>query len=238
MTFAKDDKKGRQPRRVKDLIIADPGLVLDDVEVLQALAAVRNDRLGENVIDGRGMAISRLEQELKQLQEENKLLKEVLHENSDAVHRIHLAALSLLETDDTSRLGDFIDGELPKVLKVEKVRLLLDSSVDGGIPELLTRIATGPIDASVRRGYLDPVKGTPERVILRQISKTPTQVYGEAGPPIRSEALLPIAVDGLGLIGVLVVGSSRSESFRPHMSTELLELIGKVFAMTVARLPT
>ena len=218
------------------MIIADPRLVLDDVEVLQALASVQNDGLGENVIDGRGMAIRRLEQKLRQLGAENRLLKEVLHDNSEAVHRIHLAALTLLEIKDFKQLAEFLAGELPKVMKVEMIRLLLMGSLKGRIRDSLAEFAVGRVDASVRRAYIDPVEGKPEKVVLRQVPRASAKVYGAAGKPIRSEALLPIALDGADLAGVLVIGSSNLDSFHPNMSTDLLELISKVFAMTVVRL--
>lgn len=235
MTIASDTGKGEQSR-IRELIIADPRLVLDDVEVLQALASVQNDGLGDNVIDGRGMAIRRLEQKLRQLGAENRLLKEVLHDNSEAVHRIHLAALTLLEIKDFKLLADFLAGELPKVMKVETIRLLLMGSLKGRIHDSLAEFAVGRIDASVRRAYIDPVEGKPEKVVLRQVPRASAKVYGAAGKPIRSEALLPIALDGAELAGVLVVGSSNPDSFHPNMSTDLLELISKVFAMTVVRL--
>ncbi len=235
MTQKKETDKG-EFNRVKELIIANPGLVLDDVKVLQALAAVQNEGLGTNVIDGRGIAFNRLEQKLKHVQMENQLLKDVLHENSEAMHRIHFAALTLLEVKDSRRLADFLTGELPNVMKVEQILLLLDKPLKGKLRDLLADLAKSPVDASVRRAYLDPVRGTPDKIVLRQVSRTPTPVYGEIGPPIRSEALLPIMVDGSGMIGILAIGSSEPESFKPHMSTELLELIRQVFTITVARL--
>lgn len=235
MSNASDAGKGGHPR-IRDLIIADPKLVLDDVEVLQALASVQNDGLGDNVIDGRGMAIRRLEQKLRQLGAENRLLKEVLHENSEAVHRIHLAALTLLEIKDFKQLADFLDGELPKVMKVEAIRLLLIGSLKGRIRDSLAEFAVGRVGASVKRAYVGPVDEKPEKVVLRQVPKDSAKVYGTTGKPVRSEALLPIALDGAHLAGVLVFGSSDPDSFRPNMSTDLLELIGKVFAMTVVRL--
>ena len=235
MTVASDAGKGGQPR-TRDLIIADPKLVLDDVEVLQALASVQNDGLGDNVIDGRGMAISRLEQKLRQLGAENRLLKEVLHENSEAVHRIHLAALTLLEVKDFKRLADFLAGELPKVMKVEVIKLLLMESLEARIRKPLAEFAVGPVDASVRRAYIDPIDGKPKRIVLRQAPDASAKVYDGIGQPIRSEALLPVSIDGPGPAGVLVIGSSNPDSFHPNMSTDLLELISKVFAMTVVRL--
>ena len=237
MTTAGDAGEGGQPR-IRDLIIADPRLVLDDLEVLQALASVQNDGLGDNVIDGRGMAIRRLEQKLRQLGAENRLLKEVLHENSEAVHRIHLAALTLLEIKDFRQLADFLADELPKVMKVEAIRLLLMGSLKGRIRDSLAEFAVGRVDEDepVRRSYIDPVEGKPEKVVLRQVTGDSAKVYGTTGKPIRSEALLPVALNGTDLAGVLVVGSSNPDSFQPNMSTDLLELIGKVFAMTVVRL--
>ena len=235
MTTASDVGKGGQPR-IRDLIIADPRLVLDDVEVLQALASVQNDGLGDNVIDGRGIAIRRLEQKLRQLGAENRLLKEVLHENSEAVHRIHLAALTLLEIKNFKQLADFLAGELPRVMKVEVIRLLLLDSLKGRIRDSLAEFAVGRVDGTVRQSYINLVEGKPEKVVLRQVPDASPNVYGTTGKPIRSEALLPVALDGADLAGVLVVGSSNPESFHPNMSTDLLELIGKVFAMTVARL--
>ena len=235
MTTASGAGNGGQPR-IRDQIIANPRLVLDDVEVLQALASVQNDGLGDNVIDGRGMAIRRLEQKLRQLGAENRLLKEVLHENSEAVHRIHLAALTLLEIKDFKQLADFLAGELPKVMKVEVIRLLLMESLTGRTRDSLAEFAVGRVDESVRRAYIDQVEGKPEKVVLREVPGDSARVYGTTGKPIRSEALLPVALNGSDLAGVLVVGSSNPDSFQPNMSTDLLELIGKVFAMTVVRL--
>ena len=218
------------------MIIADPRLVLDDVEVLQALASVQNDGLGDNVIDGRGMAISRLERKLNQLGAENRLLKEVLHENSEAVHRIHLVALTLLELKDFKQLADFLACELPKVMKVDVIRLLLMGSLKGRLHDSLAEFAVGRVDASVRRAYIDPLDGKPGRIVLRQVPSASAKVYGGTVKPICSEALLPVVLEGTGPAGVLVIGSSSPDGFHPNMSTDLLGLISKVFAMTVVRL--
>ena len=221
---------------VREQIIADPGIVLDDAEVLKAIASVHNDQLGDNVIDGRGLAFGRLEQKLRQAGQENQLLKEVLRENAEAMQRTHHAVLKLLEIEDLQALSKFLSTELPTVMRVESVVLLPNGPNAARLLKAVPDAARGSLDPVVRRAYIEPFDSSPGRILLRQISKSPAQLYGSCSPPIRSEALLPVSIDDASLAFVLVIGSSCAENFKPGMSTELLDLVRRVVATTVGRL--
>ena len=54
---------------LRDMIIADPGTVLNDIEVVKALAAAENINLGDNVIDARSVALKTLMTRLERFRE-------------------------------------------------------------------------------------------------------------------------------------------------------------------------
>ena len=221
---------------IREQILADPGLILNDDEVVKALASVQNEELGKTVIDGRGLALNRLEQRFKQLETENRLLKEVLNENAEAMQRTHVAALKLLDAKDSEELAKLLRSELPEILRVKHLVLIGVLGANSPLDAILGRVAKPDVGTEVGKSYIDSVRDTPDRILLRKATPDFAKVYGEDSSPIESEALLPISLPEGGLIGVLAIGSTDPNSFHPNMSTELLELVRQVLAVTIARL--
>ncbi len=214
---------------LREQIIANPGIVLDDSKVLQALASVENQKLGTNVIDGRGLAIRKLEERLISIEADNQALANILRENDDAMTEALQAALILIDTTSAARLRVVLASELPRLLRLGSIVLLLDGTVKHGFD----RIQGGPVrsikTAAARDDYLAPVQERPGKVLLRPVRTALPAVYGKGGPVIRSEAVLPFSHGEAGLVGVLVLGSEKPGHFQPNMSTTLLEFFRDVF---------
>ena len=214
---------------MREQIIANPGIVLDDTKVLRALASVENHKLGTNVIDGRGLAIRKLEERLISIEADNQALANILQENDNAMTEVLQAVLILIDTTSAARLRVVMASELPRLLGLGSIVLLLDGTMKHGFD----RIQGGPIRSvkavTAREAYLAPALEKPGSVILRPVRDALAAVYGRGGPEIRSEALLPISSGETGQVGVLVMGSERPGHFQPNMSTTLLEFFREVF---------
>ena len=50
-------------------LLAEPEMILEDIDLMKALAAAQDNRSGENVVDLRGAAMNRLEARFDQLED-------------------------------------------------------------------------------------------------------------------------------------------------------------------------
>lgn len=87
---AKDHSKFEEWRA---RILADPGLVLDDAEVMRALVLASEQAMGGNVVDLRGMAMERLETRIDRLEETHRAVIAAAYENLSSTNQIHRAIL-------------------------------------------------------------------------------------------------------------------------------------------------
>jgi hypothetical protein len=63
-------------------VLADPGLVLDDPDVMRALVLTSERAMGGNVVDLRGMAMERLESRLERLEDTHRAVIAAAYETS------------------------------------------------------------------------------------------------------------------------------------------------------------
>ena len=113
-------------------IIADPGIVLDDPEVMRALVLASEQAMGGNIVDLRGMAMERLETQLNRLEDTHRAVVAAAYENLASTNQLHRALIRLL---DAERFEDFVldlGGEVAEILRVDSLRLVLESGESGG----------------------------------------------------------------------------------------------------------
>ena len=89
----------------RDRLLADPGAILADRDLMRALVAAREAEVGDNVIDIRGRAMQALETRLDRLESTHESVIAAAYDNQSGMAVIHRAVLGLLETAD---LADFI----------------------------------------------------------------------------------------------------------------------------------
>ncbi len=224
-------------QELRDRIISDPDVILEDRDVMRALVQANESALGPNIVDLRGIAIERLESRLERLEDTHRSVIAAAYENLAGTNTVHRAVLRMLEARDfTTFLTDLKD--VAEILRVDTLRLVLEAGGDDGadapldkVGEVLAIVPRGRIDAYISGGRNVPVRP----VTLRQIQPDSDEIHGESSDWIQSEALLRLDFGDGRLPGMLALGSEDPHQFRPTQGTDLLGFFGAAFERAMRR---
>lgn len=216
----------------RDRLLADPGAILADRDLMRALVAAREAEVGDNVIDIRGRAMQALETRLDRLESTHESVIAAAYDNQSGMAVIHRAVLGLLEAAD---LADFIAAlqtDIAPLLRIETLRLVVEDDPALDLPRDAVAVPHGTIDRILTAGRRAP-RG--DDIVLRAALVVTRPLHGRT---IASEALLPLDLGPARPRTVLLMGSSDPTRFMPAHGTDLLRFFGQVFRMALlARLP-
>ena len=222
---------------LREKILAEPDVILDDQDLMRALVAANERAMGSNIVDLRGVAMERLETRLDRLEDPHRSVIAAAYENLAGTNQVHRAILRMLEpTNFESFLRD-LGGPVAEVLRVDCVKLVLETAQTDEDPVLkrlggvLSVARAGFIDAYLSAGRSAPVR----QVTLRQIHEGDLQVYGDDAGYVRSEACLKLDFGPSRLPGMLVMGAEDPHQFSPQQGTDLLGFFAGVFERTMRR---
>lgn len=221
---------------LREKIIAQPEMILEDRDLMRALIAANERRMGENVVDLRGVAMERLEQRLDRLEDTHRSVIAAAYENLAGTNQIHRAVLRLMEPTEFEDFLTDLGGEVAEILRVDCLKLVLETHETGDDPALrrLGRVLCiadpGFVDDYMVRG-----RGGLREVVLRQCLSDSDALFGEAADWIRSEALLRLDFGPGRLPGMLVLGSENPHHFKPTQGTDLLAFFAGVFERAMRR---
>ena len=155
---------------LRDRIIADPDVLLDDKDIMRALVAANERAMGHNVVDLRGIAMERLEARLDRLEDAHRSVIAAAYENLAGTNQVHRAVLRLLDADRFETFLRDLSGEVAQILGVEAMRLVLESAAAEADPAVRRMEAVlcfaqpGFVATYITRGRGGAVRG----VTLRQ----------------------------------------------------------------------
>jgi len=221
----------------RERILEDPELVLEDHDLMRALVAANERALGSNVVDLRGIAMERLEARLDRLEDTHRSVIAAAYENLAGTNQVHRAILRMLDPLEFEDFLANLDSEVAQTLRVDSVRLVLESGqakAGAGLDQLgrVVHIAEpGFIDDYVLAGRRMPAR----QVTLRQVRPETSEIYGENAAWIRSEALMRLDLGPGRLPGLLAFGSEDPHHFKPSQGTDLLAFFGGVFERAMRR---
>ncbi len=229
-------KSAKASNDIRDKVIADPEIILEDAEMMRALVAANPSALGCNIVDLRGIALDRLETRLDRLEDTHRSVIAAAYENLAGTNVVHRAILQMLEpTDFTGFMKNLAD--VADIMRVDTVRLVLESnqqddedalrSLDG----VLVRAPKGMVDQYISRGRIAPIRV----VTLRQIQPENGDVYGKNAEWIRSEACLKLDLGPGTLPSMLVFGSEDPHQFKSTQGTDLMTFFAGVFELSMRR---
>ena len=222
---------------LRDKIISDPEAVLEDRDLMRALVAANERGMGANIVDLRGIAMDRLEARLERLEETHRHVIAAAYDNLSGRNQVHRAALRLLDADSFEAFLAETGGEITAILKVQTIRLVLETAVSPEDPALrrlgdvLTVADPGFVDGYLTQGRKVPVR----QVTLRQAQPDAEVIYGEATGWIQSEALIRLDLGDGRLPGMLAMGSEDPHQFAPTQGTDLLVFFAGVYERTMRR---
>ncbi|ALG89693.1 MULTISPECIES: DUF484 family protein [Actibacterium] len=223
--------------KLREQIIADPDVILEDQDVLHALIAANEKSLGGNIIDLRGIAMERLEARLERLEDTHRSVIAAAYENLAGTNQVHRALLKLLDPADFESFLRNLGDDVATILRVDCIRLVLETRQAGTDPAVqrlggvLTVVEPGFINRYLTMGRNAPARN----VTLRQVEPKSDRVYGDMADWIRSEALLKLDFGPGRLPGLLVMGAEDPHQFTPNQGTDLLAFFAGVFERTMRR---
>lgn len=217
-------------------VLADPGLVLDDPELMRALVLMSERAMGGNVVDLRGMAMERLESRLDRLEETHRAVIAAAYENLASTNQIHRALLRLLEAEKFETFVLNLGGEVAEILRVDSLRLVLESAdgENGSLGALDTVLRVKP--PGFVEHYMSAGRPAPSRpIVLRQGVPPSTGPYGQIAADLRSEALMHLDLGKGRLPGMLAMGAEDPHRFKPGQGTDLIAFFTGVFERVLRR---
>ncbi|MCG6904652.1 MAG: DUF484 family protein [Rhodobacter sp.] len=222
---------------LRDIILSEPEVILEDRDLMGALIAANEKVMGGNIVDLRGIAMDRLEARLDRLEETHRNVIAAAYENLAGTNQIHRAVLRMLDPEEFDDFLSDLGSEIAEILRVDALQLVLESAVSPDDPalqrlsEVLTVAEPGFIDNYLTQGRNIPVR----QVTLRQAQPDCEIIYGEATDWIRSEACLRLDLGQGRLPGMLVFGSEDPHQFKPTHGTDLLTFFAGVFERAMRR---
>lgn len=222
---------------LRDRILSDPDVLLDDTDIMRALVAANEKNMGPNVVDLRGMAMARLENRLDRLEDTHRSVIAAAYENLAGTNQVHRAILRMLDATKFETFLRNLGTEVADILRVDAVRLVLESVTTEDDPaikklgDVLSVAEPGYIDTYITQGRNLPVR----QVTLRQMTPPDDVVYGAKAQYIRSEACLKLDLGEGRLPGLLVMGSEDPHQFTPQQGPDLLAFFAGVFERSMRR---
>jgi uncharacterized protein YigA (DUF484 family) len=222
---------------MRDRIMAAPETLLEDRDVMNALIGANERLMGSNIVDLRGIAMERLESRLDRLEDTHRTVIAAAYENLAGTNQVHRAILQMLDPLTFEDFLKTVASDVAQTLRVDCVRLVLESVQDAEDPALrrlgdvLSVAAPGFVGE-----YLTAGRNVPQRpVVLRQVLPSSDAIYGERAGWIRSEALMKLDFGKGRLPGMLVLGAEDPHQFKPTHGTDLLAFFAGIFERTMRR---
>lgn len=222
---------------LREAIISEPDVILDDTDVMQALIAANEKAIGGNIVDLRGIAMERLEARLDRLEDTHRSVIAAAYENLAGTNQIHRAVLRMLDPVEFEGFLRDLGGEVSDILRINATKLVLESAQHDEDPaierldQILSVAAPGFIDDYLTQGRGGQVR----QVTLRGVQNGSARIYGEKADWIRSEACLKLDLGEGRLPGLLVMGAEDPHMFAPQQGTDLLTFFAGVFERAMRR---
>lgn len=222
---------------LREKIISEPDMILDDLDVMRALIAANEKGSGGNIVDLRGIAMDRLEDRLDRLEDTHRGVIAAAYENLAGTNQIHRAILRMMDPLDFETFLRDLGGEVADILRVDVVKLLLETKIEDDDPvvrklgDVLVTAEPGFIDTYLTLGRNIPARD----VTLRQVAPDTDIIYGDETGFIHSEACLKLDFGSGRLPGLLILGAEDPHMFKPTQGTDLLSFFAGVFEKTMRR---
>ncbi|MDO5606121.1 MAG: DUF484 family protein [Paracoccus sp. (in: a-proteobacteria)] len=216
----------------REALLADPGAILKDRDLMRAIVGAHEAGVGENVIDIRGRAMTALETRLDRLEAAHESVIAAAYENQSGMNTIHRAVLSLLAPVDFDGFLENLQGDLADILRVDTLILVMETATKEGAPELggpLTMVPAGTVAGAIAGGRRGQLSG---EVILRRLSGVTAGLHGA---PVASEALIPLDLGAGRMPAMLLMGASEPGRFSAAQGTDLLRFFGQAFRLVLLR---
>lgn len=209
---------------LRDRILSEPEVILEDQDVMRALVAANEKFMGGNIVDLRGIAMERLEARLDRLEDTHRSVIAAAYENMAGTNQIHRAVLAMMAAPRFEDLLAALAGDIQEILRVDAIRLVLESHSGKDDPavakveDILCIVPAGSCTTYLAHGRSNGQR----KVTLRQTGVEGSPFFGDTMADIRSEACLRLDLGEGRLPAMLAMGSEDPHMFTPQQGTDLL----------------
>ncbi|MCR9147469.1 MAG: DUF484 family protein [Rhodobacteraceae bacterium] len=222
---------------LREKIIAQPDVILEDQDLMRALISANERAMGNNIVDLRGIAMDRLEARLERLEDTHRSVIAAAYENLAGTNQVHRAILRMLDPVEFESFLRDLGGDVATILRVDCIKLVLESVQNDADPAVqrLGDVLSVADPGFVERYLTSDRRGPVRQVTLRQIHEGDTRIYGREAEFMRSEACLLLDFGEDRLPGLLVMGSEDPHQFSPQQGTDLLSFFAGIFERAMRR---
>ncbi len=222
---------------LRDRLLAEPEVILDDRDVMRALIEANERSMGSNIVDLRGIAMERLEGRLDRLEDTHRTVIAAAYDNLAGTNQVHRAILQMLDHLTFEEFLKSLTGDVAQILRVDCLRLVLESVQEADDPTLQR---LGDVLCVAEPGFIaayttGPRNTAPKPVTLRRTTRQSTVIYAGSPKPMKSEALMPLNLGQGRLPGLLAMGALDPHHFKSTHGTDLLLHFAGVFERTLRR---
>ena len=213
---------------VRRYLMDNPNIVLDDEDLSGQLIAAASPKFGGNVVDMQSAVMHRIRSRLRAVEIEREEMIDAATENMISMNSIHDAVLTMLEAPTFSEFIEIIGSRFGELLKVDSVRLCLESEVpdnDEARRNMLTGIHPGDVDRFFH--------GMNWGVTLREVEAATRHLHTDRR--VASEALVRLDFGEGTRPGVLVFGALDPDRFHDEQGGELLVFLGGAISRVMRR---
>jgi uncharacterized protein len=212
-------------RDLRDRLLAEPEVILEDRDLMDALTQAGERAMGANIVDLRGIAMERLGSRLNRLEDTHRTVIAAAYENLAGTNMIHRAVLRVMDPATFPEFLMAVD-DLAAILRIDCARLVLETT-GGNTDDIHPALVVRP--AGFVAAYTLETRGVPVRpVTLRQTQGSDDAPYGDRSAWIRSEALLRLDIGKGRRPALLALGAEDPHHFRPTQGSDLLSFLGGV----------
>ena len=219
---------------LREKIIANPNVLLEDHDVMRALVGANDDNMGGNIVDLRSIAMERLEARFDRLEDTHRNVIAAAYDNLAGTNQVHRAILRMLEAETLPEFLVTLTGDVADILRVDVIRLVLETESADALPDFGPAVVVMPegfVDGYVTLGRNVPVRP----VTLRATQRISSALYNGLDKEILSEACLYLDLGTDRLPGMLVMGAEDAAQFTPQQGTDLLTFFAGVFERAMRR---
>ena len=222
--------EGEDVDGLRRLILSDPGVILEDEEMMSALLDADGGGGSRNVVDLRSKLVDRLEGRLARLEKTHRTVIAAAYENLAGTNQVHRAILALLEQQNFSDFVEVLNREVVDILGIDVTRLCLETDPehagralgpDGPAQKFVMAIPRGGVQAYLTEGHERPMR----KVTLRRATGLADDIYGDGDVWVQSEAVLRLDLGEGKSAAMLALGVEDPQRFHADQATDLLTFL-------------
>lgn len=218
---------------LKARILADPGFVLNDPEMMRALLGA-HDGATRQIVDLRSVLIERLERRLGRLREAHRDVVDAAWSSVAGAEQAQLAVLAMLDADSLQRFIEVLVVRLPRMLQVDVARLCLEGADARGAVGPRAERALAVVEAGAVERRL-PWRASGATVRFRGSAEVDPELFGGDAARLRSEALIALNLGEDHGPGLLALGAVDPDRFGERHDADSLMFLGAVISRLLRR---